>query len=414
MRSCLPIRGYGFTSREPRTARWAAFALVGFSVILQVAARAGAGDVPPSGESARPDDAGAVAANERVASAMARGIAYLISDQNSDGSWGGAQDSLTTWSGPIWSNPESHRSWRVATTGLCCAALYEVGTSEEALAAAGRAVAYLVANADVKRPSEWDTMNNWAYIYGLRGLVTAYRHPRLADSPLREQIARVVPIYLERNARYQSIQGGWGYLEFDRPRTRRPQWGTSFMTASAVVALQFAKEAGFEVDEGVLTRAVRIIHHCRLPNGGYTYHVRAVPNMHSEYIDQIKGSLSRIQVCHAALQMAGEEVPLEDRLVGLAHFFRHHKFLDIAMHKPVPHEAYYANSGYFYMYGHYYAALVIERLPQEEQARFWPLLQEEIFKVQQEDGSIWDYDMHRYDRPYGVAYGLMALGRSVK
>ena len=112
------------------------------------------------------DATGAPTADD-VRIAIQRGIDYLLRDQNSNGSWGGPQDSITTWSGPMWSNPETHRVWKVATTGLCAAALLEVGTSDAAAAAADRAVAYLVGNADVKRPSEWDTMNSWAYIYGL-------------------------------------------------------------------------------------------------------------------------------------------------------------------------------------------------------------------------------------------------------
>ena len=359
------------------------------------------------------DATGAPTADD-VRIAIQRGIDYLLRDQNSNGSWGGPQDSITTWSGPMWSNPETHRVWKVATTGLCAAALLEVGTSDAAAAAADRAVAYLVGNADVKRPSEWDTMNSWAYIYGLQGLVTAYGNPRYAESPLREQIACAVPKYLENLARFQSINGGWGYLEFDAPRTRRPQWATSFMTAAAVVAMTEARRQGFDVDPQVLDRAVRVINHCRLPNGGYTYRVRMVPNLRAEYIDRVKGSLSRIQVCQAALLMADRDVPLDDRKIGLAHFFRDHKFLDIAMHKPVPHEAYYYNSGYFYLFGHYYAALVIERLPPADRSIWWPKLRHEIIKVQQKDGSIWDYDMHRYDKPYGIAFGLMALGRSLR
>ena len=373
------------------------------ALFVFAATASGADDVPPP----------AAGPASTVQAAIERGIEFLLRDQNKDGSWGGPQDSITTWSGEVWPNPETHRAWKVATTGLCCAALFEVGRTDGTAAAADRAVQYLVDNADVKRPNEWDTMNNWAYIYGLQGLAVAYGNARLSQSPLRGEIAQAVPRYLDNLARFQSINGGWGYLEFDEPRTRRPQWATSFMTAAAVVAMEEAKRRGFDVDQPVLDRAVRVIHHCRLPNGGYTYHVRTVPNLEPEYIDQVKGSLSRIEVCQAALLSVGEEVPLDDRKTGLDHFFREHKFLDIAMHKPVPHEAYYYNSGYFYLFGHYYAALVIEQLPVAERAVYWPKLQGEIMKTQQKDGSMWDYDMHRYDRPYGVAFGLMALGRSV-
>ena len=349
-----------------------------------------------------------------VQAGIDKGIAFLLRSQNANGSWGGAFDSLTTWSGSVWSNPESHRSWRVATTGLVLAALLETGPVASAEEATDRCLRYMLDNADVKRPDERDLMNNWAYIYGLQGLAAAYAHPRYADdAELQAEMAAAMREHLEHLARFQSVLGGWGYLALNSPRTRRPQWATSFTTAAAIVAMVDAQRAGVEPDPEVLGRAARIVEHCRLPNGAYTYHVRAIPNLHSEYIDQVKGSLCRITCCQAALIDAGREIPLADRIQGLVDFTRHHKFIEIAMHKPVPHESYYANSGYFFMFGHYYAALIIEDLPAEERARWWPRLQRYVLDVQQEDGSIWDYDMHGYDRPYGVAFGLMALQRSL-
>lgn len=357
--------------------------------------------------------------DEAARGAVERGIAFLLASQNADGSWGGPWDSLTTWSGPVWSSPESHRSWRVATTGLCLAALLQEGNGDAARSACERAVDYIVANAAVKRPNEWDTMNNWAYIYGLEGLAAALGHEWFSDTetsdPARHsRMNGAVAKMLDLIGRFQSVHGGWGYLELNPPRTRRPQWGTSFTTASAVVALDAIRKQGFDIDEGVFDRAVRIIRRCKLPNGGYTYHVRAIPNLAAEYIDQVKGALSRIEVCQAALMAAGEDIPQAEVREGLDHFFKDHKFLELAMHKPVPHEAYYYNSGYFYLYGHYYAAMMIETLPADARNAYWPKLRHEVMKVQQKDGSFWDYDMHGYDRPYGTAFSVMALGRSLR
>ncbi len=350
-----------------------------------------------------------------VRAAMQRGVAFLLASQNPDGSWGGAADSITTWSGETWSNPESHRSWRVATTGLCFMALLEVADSEEVFRAADRGLDYLAANARVKRPSEWDTMNCWANIYGLQALAAAYGHPRYADPHRREQVQRAAQTQLVQLAYHQSLSGGWGYLEFETPRTARPQWATSFTTAAGIVALVEAREQGLDFDSGMLNRAVKAVRHCRLPNGAYTYSIQPISHPRRiGSIDRVNGSLSRIQVCNLALRLAGEEVSEEQLLAGIEVFFGEHRFLDIALHKPVPHEAFYQNSGYFYMFGHYYAARVIELLPAEDRRRLWPQLQYQIIKIQQKDGSTWDYDHHAYDKPYGTAYGLMALSRSLR
>jgi len=345
--------------------------------------------------------------------AMESGTAFLLQTQNPDGSWGGATDGITTWGGGVWYAPESHRAWRVATTGLCFLTLLEIDPSPERLAAADRALDYLTANMPVKRINAADTMNCWPNIYGLQALAAAYGHARYA--PRRDEILGAAKIVLAQLGYHQSLSGGWGYFEAKEPRTARPQWATSFTTGAAVIALLEAKQQGLPVDEAVLQRAIKAVQRCRLPNGAYTYSVRAIAHPWSiGSINRVKGSLSRIQTCNLALLMAGEEMPQERLRTGMDNFFHHHRFLEIALHKPIPHEAYYQNSGYFYMFGHYYAARVIQQLPQQDRNQYWPRLQFEIIKIQQRDGSMWDYDHHAYDRPYGTAFGVMALHRSLQ
>ena len=341
---------------------------------------------------------------------MARGIAFLLKDQNADGSWGGWRNA----SDEFWSNIETHRSWIVATTGLCCMALSEAGGTEEALRAADRGIDYVVKNALVKRPSEWDVDNTWGYIYGLQSLARAYRDPHYKDSPVRDEIRKVVPQILDKLRLYQTPSGGWGYYDFDA-YTRTPAWATSFMTSAAVLALLDAREAGFAVDAKMLGTAVKAVKHARLPSGAYTYSIEAITSPgHSEWIDNVKGSLGRIQVGNLALRRAGEPISDEDLTKGLAVFFKEHRFLDCARMRPIPHEAYYLNAGYFYFFGHYYAAQVIEQLPAGQRAAWFAKLQPEIVKTQESDGSMWDYYMNAYHRPYGTAFGMMALVRTTK
>lgn len=362
----------------------------------------------------RAEEAPRVHNPEEVQAAADRGTAFLVKSQNEDGSWGGPQNAVYTFTGQVWSNPETHRAWKAATTGLCVMALRTNDHVPGAQSAIDKAVDYLLANVDIRRPSDWDTMHGWAYLYGLQALSEAYADPQRANHPKRAEMAEAIKALLAKMEHAQSVHGGWGYLELDPPRTARQQWGTSFMTASGIIAMDAARRAGFTLDPEPFARAVTIVKRCRLPNGAFSYHIRAIPNLQSTYIDQVKGSLSRIQVGLVALRRAGEKITDDDLRWGLDQFFEHHKFLDIALNKPIPHETYYYNSGYFYLYGHYYASLAIAELPPADQAKYFPRLQHEVMKIQQADGSMWDYDMHGYHKPYGTAFGVLTMTRSLE
>ncbi len=348
---------------------------------------------------------------EEVRRGIDRGLALLLREQNKDGSWGGPRNKTFTDS---FANPETHHAWAVATTGLVCVALLERGEAPEVEAALARGLDYLVANADLDRPDDWDIDNTWGFIYGLDAIARALLSPRLANSPRREALRSAAAKFLDGMARYQSPNGGWGYYA-DAEAAWLPEWATSFTSAAGVIALADARKAGLAVPDKVMQGAVRSVKRCRLPSGAFTYSVMAIPHSpRMEWIDEIKGSLSRIQVCNLALLRAGETVPVGEVKRGLELFFEHHKFLDVALRKPIPHEAYYYNSGYFYLFGHYYAGELIATLPPADRAAYWGRLQREILKTQESDGGMWDFWISAHTKPYGTSFGILALGRSVE
>ena len=340
------------------------------------------------------------------------GLEYLIATQSKQGSWGSEQQPMIY--DRFWSNPETHRAWQYAVTSLVCLSLMEVKDHPRAASALTAGLDFVMHAPLIHRPSDWDTDNTWAYVYGLAATTQAAKSPRFADSPIHVGLKVRGRKLLEQLCAYQSPNGGWGYYD-DEATTSPPQWGTSFMTGVALLALLDAEELGWKMDPKVIPAVVAALNRCRLPDGSYTYSVKAIPALSGGVgIDRARGSLSRIQVCNLALyraQAAGyaAQMSLQEMREGLGLLFREHHYLDIARGRPYPHEAYHLNSGYFYFFGHYYAGQVLALLEPEAVERFYGPLVRSIAKTQANDGSMVDFFMNDYGRAYGAAYGIGTL-----
>jgi hypothetical protein len=96
---------------------------------------------------------------------------------------------------------------------------------------------------------------------------------------------------------------------------------------------------------------------------------------------------------------------LEDLLV------RHAALQRAGVREPIPHRSFYSISGYFYLYGHAYAAYTLARLEPADRERFGPLIAKAVLYCREPDGSFWDYPLYGYHDAYGTAYALIALSR---
>jgi hypothetical protein len=344
-----------------------------------------------------------------ITASIGRGVDYLLRTQNEDGSWG-------SWDEPaheFWSNPYTHKAWIAGTTGLVVMSLLDQHEHEPAHAAADRGLDYLFEHGISKRPSDWDVDNTWGLVYSLDCATTALLHGRYRGSAREPKLRKLAQDCIAELRNYQTPSGGWGYYDFDT-LAARPSWATSFETAAAIVGLAQARDLGLDLPEDMLALAVKGLSRTRLANGAYDYSLDPVPQMNAEWINNVKGSLSRIQSGNYALLRAGAEQPTREQILwGLDQFFQHHRFLDVARKKPSPHEAYYLNSGYFYFFGHFYAARLLDTLPEAERSRYAMRLAREIVKTQEQDGSMWDFHFNTYGRPYGTAFGVMTLVRTL-
>ena len=66
-------------------------------------------------------------------------------------------------------------------------------------------------------------------------------------------------------------------------------------------------------------------------------------------------------------------------------------------------------AGYFFYYGHYYAALCIDQLEPAERGEFRAHFATLLLQLQEKDGSWWDYPLYNYHQQYGTAFALLSL-----
>jgi len=344
---------------------------------------------------------------DEARTALNRALTWIVGKQNPDGSWG--TDTVESLYELNYS-PASFSAWKLAGGAISTLALLGAEETPERRKALDRAVEFVLQVERPRRGNDWDIDNNWAALYVTVLLEKVARDPRYQGEPWKTRIAARGAEYLQHLADQQDPLGGWGYYE-GPVVSRRPTWSTSFSTACVVPALLGAKELGWPVDEKMLARAIEYVRRCALPNGAYEYDLSPIPSITGgESINDVKGSLGRIQVCNWARYRAQDPRVTEDKLrQGLEQFFAHHHFLDVARMRPIPHEAYYANAGYFYFFGHYYAAMVIESLPEAEREAWHARLRAEIVKAQGAEGHFVDFIGSFYSYTYATGFAALAL-----
>jgi len=336
-----------------------------------------------------------------------RALAWMLGAQNPDGSWG-SDKPVSLWEQNY--SRASFYAWQMAGNALCCQALMVADETPERRAALEKALTWVVSNPIPKRGSNWDIDSTWPALMGFNCMVQAAGDARFQSAEWQKKIKARGAEWNEYLAKTQDPLGGWGYYE-GPVISRRPTWSTSFSTACVIPALLEAGRLGWPVDPKMTGRAVAYLQHCRLPTGAIEYSLDPTPDPAlGESINNVKGSLGRIQTANWALRKAGDKTVTDERLRwGLEQFFKEHRFLDVAYLRPIPHEAYYRNAGYFYFFGHYHAALVVNCLPEAEQEAWHARLRAEIGKAQQEDGSLVDFIGSFYSWTYATSFAVMTL-----
>lgn len=339
---------------------------------------------------------------------LERGVQFLLQDQNEDGSWGTPERTkgLNIYA-PV---PGAHHAFRTAVTALCVSSLIELEEQGLDVAeAVDRGEAWIMENLPHLRRANADAIYNvWGHGYGIQAL--ARMHRRHAEDPEKqEKIAALIRSQYDYLKRYESVNGGWGYYDFRVGAQKPASYSTSFLSAAVLVAFDEARDIGIRPPEGLTERAIASLHRQQKPDFSYLYgyYLRYQP---MRGINRPGGSLGRSQACNVALRRWGDEQITDNVLEAwLNRLFARNGWLSIGRKRPIPHESWFQVAGYFYYFGHYYAALCIEQLPPEDRQNFQAHLATLLLELQERDGSWWDYPLYNYHQQYGTAFALMSL-----
>ena len=340
--------------------------------------------------------------------AITRGVDFLVKDQNPNGSWGSAERTKQL---NIIAGFGSHHAFRTAVTAMSVSALIQVGDQNrsDVKSAIERGEAFLLEQLpEVRRDKPMLIYNVWTHAYGISALVDM--HQRLPDDQMRrEKIAELIREQFEKLRRYESAEGGWGYYDFEAGTQRPASSSTSFINAAVLVAFDNARRIGIDPPPKLVDRAVRMIQFQKKPDNTYlngTY-LRNNPVMP---INLPGGSLGRSQACNLALRIWGD-TSIQDDICEewLDRLITRNGWLDMGRKRPIPHESHFQVAGYFYYFGHYYAALTIPLLPVADRPFYQDHLADLLLGHQEADGCWWDYPLYNYHQQYGTAFALMSL-----
>jgi hypothetical protein len=323
---------------------------------------------------------------EEIERAVTRGVNFLLSDQNENGSWG--SPTLTKRLNIYAPVPGAHHAFRAAVTSLAISALIEADDRRpEVQRALQRGERWLSEHLPHVRRATGDTLYNvWAHAYSIQALVRLHDRAKHDDAH-QQQIIELIAQQIEILERYAFIGGGWDYYPLT---TKRPSGSSScFTTATALIALDEARELGLDVSAKVIDKAVGAIKRQRKPDFSYAYgeYVKMYPMLP---INRPAGSLGRSQVCNYALRIMGDELVTDEVIrTWLNRLIARNGWLSVGRKRPIPHESFFQVAGYFYYYGHFYAAYCVGILPAAEQRYYKNHLAHILLQLQEKDGSWW-------------------------
>lgn len=240
-------------------------------------------------------------------------------------------------------------------------------------------------------------VRGWGHAYGLWFGLRALQAGGLSDE-LKGRVEASVLGWIDtlETTEIEGL-GGWNYSR--RSRGGRPAPASSFMTASTLVVLFLAVDAGYEVDRAVIERALNTLEAARVEDHEHAYGYTS-----SGGLSLVPGTIGRSPMVELALDLAGRG-DSAGILAAVEAFFEHWDALEDRRQKTGTHEGPYGIAPYYFFYAQLGAALAIERCPEPAREALRDQLKQRFVQTR-DDGGTWNDRI--FDR--SAAFGTSMVG----
>ena len=356
-------------------------------------------ELPPVGRlaMAAPFEPGPLPASE-LERAERDAIEFLLAHQRPSGAWTHAS-----------ARPEEPDDLRLAITSICGSALLPFSERPEVTRAVERGLEFVLMDYRrmVEQGEEIWFMDYavWSRPYALAFLGDCV----LAEIAPREDLAPVAKAMIADLERKQRSNGGWSYyVTGDTEGTSAPEHSISFTTAAVILGLVRGDEAGFQVPEPLLERALDCLEAMRDSAGNFEYFLWVGSSGGGSNPEP--GAAGRGPVCELALLRGGRGEKLDPLRRALGTFARHRRGLMAEQGKALMHCGTSGQGSHYLCFDYATAAMAVSTLPPGEREKHRGAVIEALLAARGASGGFLDNPLLGWAAGTGLAlHALHAL-----